>query len=117
MGRTVLGMFIEERDQMVDLAYGMVAVWLAGNLFLVALAFNDCRLILNNLAPGVDPWTFDGYWGFGRRPPVYKIDPALLNPDGRVFRERAIRHGRYFAIWCVGGFILTVCMFTYLKAS
>ena len=99
---------------MIYVPYATVAIWLGGYLFLCARAFNDGRILLNNLAPGENYW--GEHWRHRHRFSITSMDPARFNDAGRLYLKKAIQNQRIMAPWAIGGLILNVCLIAYLKA-
>lgn len=87
---------------MVDIAYGVIAVWGIGALWLCGRQNYFGLHMVANLAPGVSFWDRRLRWPRS----TFRRDPALFNPTGQHYRERAIANDRLLFWWIVGGFVV-----------
>jgi hypothetical protein len=101
---------------MIKLAYGVMAIWIAGYLCLQLRGFNLGRLVLNQLAPG-EAYRDVSYWSIGiKRGLGTTTDPKCLTELGRELQKRAIRNEYVAYGWLAGGGILVLSFLAYVHA-
>jgi|SRR5882724_8101978 len=99
---------------MIYLAYAIAFIWLGVALFFCGRTLNLLRLMLNNLAPGVNVGgpEYDSV----RKVMSSQIKPALLNPDGQEYLKKSNQNGWLFFAWMFLGFLLAIWLSPYFMA-
>jgi hypothetical protein len=95
---------------MIHLTTGLIVVWAAGFLFLLARAFNFVRLALNNPASDQPYWEYADYARF-YFDVIFQwkhffglwVDPAKLTEVGRQYQKKAFWTEWAAIAWLVTG--------------
>lgn len=97
---------------MTYVAYGIVAIWIAGYLYLFFRGLNFGRLILNNVASGKTyrEFYYLSYLIGLRQYPGTTVDPECLNELGLELQKKAVWNERVGAVWLAGGGSLLFCL-------
>ena len=104
-------------NRMLQLAFGLIAVWFFGLVFFAARTLNLTRLVLNNLVAG-ERYLGSAHvnlLGAAYRLGGTAVDPAQLTDLGREYHKKAIRNQRLMICWGICGFLLSAGLLSYAQ--
>jgi hypothetical protein len=106
--------------EMMNFAYGLVAVYFFMGFLFAAQYGNDMRILENNISPGHDFWKCANFFDYRFQFAIFRFNASSIDPDcltefGREYQKKAVRHHQIMTIYALGGFAVVVAVMSYAQ--